>query len=310
MITIAGFNTSLDRTATTDELRAGGVNRVRDVRTYPGGKGLHVALTVAALGEPVRLVGLIDEPHRPLFGDGLRTSGVEFHGVATSGRLRTCLAIRDRAGRITEILEPGPETDLDTRNRLRARFLELAAGSDVAVLSGSVPPGFEESVYGELVASLRQKGVRCLVDASGGLLRGAVDAQPLLIKPNREELADLVGRPIESAATAVEAARGLTKKGPEVVVVSLGAEGAVAVRADRAWRAEAPRVDVANAVGSGDCLLGGVAVGLRRGMELEELLRLGVACGSANATSPETGWVKRADIDALLPRVRVTGMAG
>jgi tagatose 6-phosphate kinase len=94
-----------------------------------------------------------------------------------------------------------------------------------------------------------------------------------------------------------------------MVVVSLGAEGAVAVQGDRAWRAEAPRVDVANVVGSGDCLLGGVAVGLGRGMHLEEVLRLGVACGSANATSPETGWLKRADVDALLPRVRVQGMA-
>jgi 1-phosphofructokinase family hexose kinase len=309
LITIAGFNTSLDRTALTDELRAGGVNRVRDVRTYPGGKGLHVALTVAALDEPVRLVGLIDEPDRSLFEDGLPPSGVEFHGVPTSGRLRTCLAIRDGAGRITEILEPGPEADPDTRNRLCALFLDLAADSDLAVLSGSVPPGFAEGVYGELVSSLRKDGVRCLVDASGGLLRAAVDAQPLLIKPNREEIADLVGRPIESAATAVEAARGLTRKGPEMVLVSLAAEGAVMVQGDRAWRAEAPRVDVANAVGSGDCLLGGVAVGLRRGMEAEEVLRLGVACGSANATSPETGWVKRADIDALLPRVRVTGMA-
>ena len=309
MITIAGFNTSLDRTATTDDLRAGGVNRVRDVRTYPGGKGLHVALTVAALGEPVRLVGLIDEPNRSLFEDALGPSGVEFHGVPIPGRLRTCLAVRDGSGRTTEILEPGPETDLDTRNRLSTRFLDLAAGSDLAILSGSVPPGFAENIYAELVSSLRKTGVRCLVDASGGLLRAAVDARPLLIKPNRDELADLVGQPIDGAAAAVKAARDLTQKGPEMVVVSLGAEGALVVRGDRAWRAEAPRVDVANAVGSGDCLLGGVAVGLRRGVELEDVLRLGVACGTANATSPETGWVKRADIDALLLRVRVERMA-
>ena len=309
MITIAGFNTSLDRTALADELRAGAVNRVRDVRTYPGGKGLHVALTVAALEEPVRLVGLIDEPHRSLFDGGLRSAGVEFHGVPTSGRLRTCLAIRERGtGRITEILEPGPETDSDTRNGLCALFLDLAADSDLAVLSGSVPPGFAEGVYGELVSSLRKKGVRCLVDAGGGLLRAALDARPLLIKPNRDELADLVGGPIDGAAAAVKAARGLTSKGPELVVVSLGAEGAVAVRGDRACRADAPRVDVANSVGSGDCLLGGVAVGLGRGMELEEVLRLGVACGTANAMRPETGWVRRADIDALLPRVQVRGM--
>jgi len=91
----------------------------------------------------------------------------------------------------------------------------------------------------------------------------------------------------------------------DTVVVSLGAEGAVAVQGDRAWRAEAPRVDVVNPVGSGDCLLGGIAVGLVRGLTAEAVLALGVACGAANAQSRETGSASRADIDRLLPTVRV-----
>jgi tagatose 6-phosphate kinase len=306
LITIGGFNTSLDRSVVLQELRPGAVNRVQDVQTYPGGKGLHVALTVATLGEPVRLVGLIDEAHRSFFEDRLSSAGVEFHGVMIGGSLRTCLAIREEGpGRVTEILEPGPGTDPETRARLTSLFLELAGESDLAVLSGSAPPGFGDAVYGELVASLRGKGVRCLVDASGGLLRGAVAAAPSLIKPNRDELTELAGRPIEGAPAAVEAARELSRKGPEMVVVSLGAEGAVAVQEDRAWRAEAPRVEVVNAVGSGDCLLGGVAVGLARGLDTESILTLGVACGTANAQSRETGSASRADIDRLLPTVRV-----
>jgi len=306
LITIGGFNTSLDRSVVLEELRPGGVNRVRDVQTWPGGKGLHVALTVAALGEPVRLVGLIDEAHRSFFEDRLRASGVEFHGVTTAGSLRTCLAIREEAaGRVTEILEPGPATKPETRQRLMSLFLELAAESAAAVLSGSAPPGFDSGAYGGLVASLRKERVRCLVDASGGLLRGAVEAAPFLIKPNRDELAELAGRPIDGRPAALAAARALIQKGPDTVVVSLGAEGAVAVQGDRAWRAEAPRVDAVNAVGSGDCLLGGIAVGLLRGLDPEAVLALGVACGTANAQSRETGSASRADIERLLPTVRV-----
>lgn len=306
MITIGGFNTSLDRSVVLEELRPGGVNRVRDVQTWPGGKGLHVALTVAALGEPVSLVGLIDEAHRAFFEDRLRSAGVEFHGVDIPGSLRTCLAIREQGvDRVTEILEPGPATRPETRQRLTSLFLELAGESDLAVLSGSAPPGFGDTVYGALVASLREKGVRSLVDASGGLLRGAVEAAPFLIKPNRDELADLAGRPIDGVPAALEAARELIQKGPHTVVVSLGAEGAVAVQGDRAWRAEAPRVDAVNPVGSGDCLLGGIAVGLARGLDPEAVLALGVACGTANAQTRETGSASRADIDRLLPTVRV-----
>ena len=306
MITIGGFNTSLDRSVVLEELRPGGVNRVHDVQTWPGGKGLHVALTVAALREPVRLVGLIDEAHRSFFEDRLRSAGVEFHAVVTPGPLRTCLAIREQGvGRVTEILEPGPGTDPETRRRLTSLFLERAGESHLGVLSGSAPPGFEDAVYGELVAFLRKERVRCLVDASGALLRGAVGASAFLIKPNRDELAELVGRPMESVPAAVAAARELSKKGPDTVVVSLGAEGAVAVQGDRAWRAEAPRVDVVNPVGSGDCLLGGIAVGLVRGLTAEAVLALGVACGAANAQSRETGSASRADIDRLLPTVRV-----
>ena len=98
MITVGGFNTSLDKSMDTDELRVGGVFRVRNVRAWPGGKGAHVALTAAALGEPVRLVGLIDSVHRALFEDFLGERGVEFHGVPTSGSVRTCLAVRDGKG--------------------------------------------------------------------------------------------------------------------------------------------------------------------------------------------------------------------
>jgi tagatose 6-phosphate kinase len=304
VITVGGFNTSVDKTLDLDLLRPGAVNRVQRVQSWPGGKGLHVALTVAALGEPVRLVGLIDAAHRREFEDALGARGVAFVGVETKGVLRTCLALRDQGGaRITEILEPGPQVDTATREDLCSRFLTLARDSALAVLSGSAPPGFHEGGYGELVASLRSGDIRCLVDASGGLLRRAVEARPFLVKPNREEAEALSGEPIGGPAAAARVARALAARGVALPVVSLGAAGAVAVYEGRAVHAWLSLPGARHPVGAGDCLLGGMAVGLARGQPMEDVLRLGVACGAANTLNAETGWVRREDVDALRPRV-------
>ena len=307
MITVGGFNTSLDKSMRTDQIRIGGVSRVSEVRAWPGGKGAHVALTAAALGEPVRLVGLIDDTNRALFEDFLGARGVEFHGVATTGRLRTCLAVRDGEGRVTELLEPGPEVDAGTRREILARFRALAADAQVSVLCGSLPPGMEPSDYAGLAAELGAAGRRCGVDTSGEPLRRAVDARPFLVKPNRDEAAALLDAPVGSVGEAARAARALEARGVALPVVSLGAEGAVACWQGRVFHA-AVAVRAVNPVGSGDCLLGGMAVALARGGSAEEALRLGVACGAANAATPETGVVRREDAEALLPRVATTAL--
>lgn len=305
MITVGGFNTSIDKAMEMGELRSGAVNRADGVRAYPGGKGLHVARAVAALGEPATLVGLIDAPHRRFFEDALGPSGVAFHGVETAESVRTCLAIREAGGtRVTEILEPGPELDEAGQRALCEAFLSRARRSEVAVLSGSVPRGFREDVYARLVRTLRDASVRCLVDASGGLLRAAVEARPFLVKPNREELEALLSEPTSGLAAVAAAARHLVARGIAVVVVSLGAEGALLASEDRVCHAIAPSQPPQNTVGSGDCLLGGVAVGLARGLPLDEVLRLGVACGTANTLNAETGSLRREQVDALLPQVR------
>jgi tagatose 6-phosphate kinase len=306
VITVGGFNTSIDKVLEIADLRAGAVNRATSVQAYPGGKGLHVARAVATLGEPASLVGLVDESHRAFVTDALAPLGARFHGVEAEG-VRTCLTIREAgAARVTEILEPGPELDGARRRALCETFLGLARTSALAVLSGSLPRGFADDIYARLVAALHEDGVRCLVDASGPLLRAAVDARPFAIKPNRDELETLLGRPVGDLGGAAAAALALGERGIAVVVVSLGADGALLASGGRVCHAIAPAQPAGNTVGSGDCLVAGIAVGVARGLAPEEVLRLGVACGTAQTMSPEHGWVRREDVDAVLPRVRTS----
>src|SRR5207249_3363651 len=125
----------------------------------------------AVLAGPVRLVGLIDAAHRALFEEFFGERGVEFHGVPIEGSVRTCLAVRDGAGRVTELLEPGPQVDAQTRQELLASFRALAAAAELSVLSGSLPPGLAASDYATLAAEERAAGRRCAVDTSGEALR-------------------------------------------------------------------------------------------------------------------------------------------
>lgn len=308
MIVVGGFNTAIDRFLTVGQLRPGTVNRAQTARARPGGKGLHVALTVAALGEPVTLVGLRDARHADWLAEFLGERGVRFAGEDVD-EIRTCLALRDHAGVVTEILEPGPELRADAQLRLRSRFLEAAAGARLAALSGSLPRGLPPCTYADLIEALAASGVPAFLDASGEALRLGCAAKPALVKPNRDEAAELLGAPIPDAEQALGAVRSLAGRGLSRLVLSLGDSGAVVSWDGRVARVRAPRVEARNAVGSGDCLLGGLAVGVARGASAEDTLRLGVACGAANALSEDTGVVRREDVEALLSRVELEWLA-
>ncbi len=305
MITVIGFNTAIDRFIRLDTLRPGEVSRALDEQAYPGGKGLHVAQTIAALGERVQLVGLVDAAHRNMIGRQMCERGVLFHGIEIADNLRTCIALQDASGQITEILGQGPLLDSAQQEALLRAFRRGVDDSDLVVLSGSLPRGFPPTTYAELATYVRDAGKRCLVDAGGELLQHAVQAQPFLVKPNRDEISELLGRPIGDLAAAVDAVHELRIRGVAMPVVTMGALGAVAADANGVWHAAIELAQIRNTVGSGDCLLAGMTVGMTRNMNLEETLRLGVACGAANAQGQETGFVERRAVEALRSQVRV-----
>jgi 1-phosphofructokinase family hexose kinase len=309
VISVVGFNTAIDRFIRLDTLRVGAVNRVLDEQVCPGGKGLHVAQTIAALGERVQLVGLVDSAQRNLIGRRMSERGVLFHGIEITESLRTCIALRDAKGQVTEILGQGPLLNEEQREALLRAFRRSVDDSDLVILSGSLPRGFSPTTYAEMATYVHAAGKRCLVDASGELLRHALQAQPFLVKPNRDEIAELLGCPIDDIAAAADAAHELVIGGVAMPVVTMGAMGAVAADASGVWHAAIELAQIRNTVGSGDCLLAGIAVGMVRGMTLEETLRLGAACGAANAQGEETGFVERRPVEALLSQVQVHRLA-
>jgi 1-phosphofructokinase family hexose kinase len=308
VIAVAGFNSALDAIAETSAIRAGEVIRLSSVNAYPGGKGVHVAQTCRALGEAVRLVGLIDDGHHAMFERVLGERAVTFRGVKTAGRLRTCYAIRDARGQITELLESGPPIEPDTIVQLERAFLNACEGASIAVLSGSLPSGTPASLYAKLIARLHNRVAHVIVDTSGLALEEAFASGPAVVKPNRDEAARLLGRELSTIADAMSAVREIARRGSRAAVVSLGAEGAAVCWDGRLARIGVPvqaANDGAGAVGSGDCFVAGLAVALARSEPVDDALRLAAACGAANVLTREPGWCLRDDVERLMREVRI-----
>jgi 1-phosphofructokinase len=293
MIVTLTLNPSLDRAIEVDALERGAVIRAASANLDPGGKGVNVSR--ALLGNGIRSTAVV-----PCGGDEgeqlvrlLRAEGVEVHAVPIAGRTRSNITIVEPDGTVTKINEPGAPLEPGELDALAAAVLAAAGPEDWAVVCGSLPPGVPVDVYARLYQRCTAAGIRVAVDSSGPALVSAVAAGPALVKPNREELAEASGRPIESLGDAVDAAKQLRAWGAGTVLASLGADGAVLVDAQGVTVGEAEVVTRRSSVGAGDALLAGFLAG---GGEGAAALAEALAWGAAAVGLPGSRMPTAADI--------------
>ncbi|MEO3824096.1 1-phosphofructokinase [Actinomadura sp. B10D3] len=292
------LNPSLDRTIEVDVLTRGAVIRARSARLDPGGKGVNVSRALLANGVAsvaVVAVGGAD-------GDQLRrlleTEGMRVRAVRVAGRTRSNVTVVEPGGVVTKLNEPGGPLSPTELDEVGAVVAAEAGAASWVVGCGSLPPGVPDATYAGMCRRFAQDGIRVAVDTSGPALRAAVTAGPDLIKPNREELAEAAGGPVDTVADAVEAAAELRARGARAVLVSLGAEGAVLVDDDGVLTGEAPVAHPRSTVGAGDALLAGFLAGGARGPRaLAEALAWGAAAVRLPASRmPGPADVRRDDV--------------
>ncbi|MBI4343755.1 MAG: 1-phosphofructokinase family hexose kinase [Candidatus Omnitrophica bacterium] len=308
MLATLTLNPSLDEWVRLPRLRVGALNRAAQFERYPGGKGINVSRVLHELGEPTVAFAPAGGADGLILCSLMRRLGVahEFVGIPGSTRNNYKL-VTEHPRAFTEVNTSGPPLSASALQRLLRRLWAHRPRPRCLVLCGALPPGPAASTYARLIRQARRRGLPCVLDASGAALRAGLPAGPLLAKPNRAEAEELLGRPVRSAVQAITAAQTLAALGPQVVILSLGADGAVMAlrRPQQVWQARAPRVRVQSAVGAGDALVGGWVAGWSRGWAMPEAFRLGVACGTAAVMTTGTALCRRRDVQRLLPRVAV-----
>lgn len=299
------ISTSVARVEPTRKLRCSAESR------DPGGGGLNVARVAGRLGS--RAVAIY--PAGGLVGQRLeslvRSEGVESVVVPVQGETREDLTVLDETTREEyRFVLPGPRLrDAEWMKCLKA-LADVEFKPDFICASGSLPPGAPEDFYARVAEIAESRGVRFALDTSGPALKSALRERVHLIKPNLAELRELVGGALDEDRSLIAACRTLVEGGrTEVVALTLGAQGALLVTGDAAWRAQPLPIRPLSTVGAGDSFLGAMVWALASKLSLEEAFRYGAAAGAAALLVPGTDLSDAANIRRFLPQVVIEPIA-
>ncbi len=306
MIATITLNPSLDEHITVDGLVVEETNRWVRRHRYAGGKGIDVSRAIHEMHGVSIAYGFIGGGNGRTVEILLDEEGVLFNFTPIQQETRTNFIITDtKTSQQTRIGAPGPRISKNELERFLKKMRTIRPSPDLVAAGGSVPPGVPASIYYDVVKEAKGFGVKTILDSEGQWLEEGIRAKPYLIKPNVREAEALLKRELPTEEAIIEAALDLREGGVEVVVISRGKDGIIASTKGGLCKAVPPPVKVRSAVGAGDCTIAGLALKLAYGEPLLEACQLAVAMGTAAVLTPGTELCHRADVERLLPQIKV-----
>jgi len=296
--------TSTERVVDTHKLRC------TTPQFHPGGGGINVARVLDRLGaDCVALYAAGGSPGAHL-RHLLEDERVSTHCIPIGGETRESFSVHEQSsGRDWRFVLPGPHLGAQEWEACWQAIVAVSRQARWIVASGSLPPGVPVDCHARLAKLAIERGSRLVVDTSGPALAAALVEGVELIKPSLRELRELTGAALDDETQWLAAARELVRRGSaRIVALSLGADGAMLVTADAAWRARGPAVEIASTIGAGDSFTAGLVWGLDCGEAPAEALRYAVAAGAAALLTAGTALCRPTDVLRLRDEVRVTAL--
>ncbi len=307
MILTITMNPSVDISYQVDNLTINYVNRTNNWSKTTGGKGLNVTRVLNQLNEQVVASGLKGGKLGEYLEQSLNEHKITNHFFEIQGNTRNCIAILHE-GNQTEILEDGPTISSEEIEHFKAHFEELVSKSDIVVISGSLPKDVDSKFYSNLIKICDKHAVTAILDCSNKALIEVLRGQykPLLIKPNIDELSELLGEHIdEDIESLKQAVANPMFENIEWVVVSLGSNGVFAKHNDKYYKVDIPQIQVVNPVGSGDSMIAGFTSALMNNATDEALLKKANTIGMLNAQETVTGSINLKNYDDLYNKINI-----
>jgi 6-phosphofructokinase 2 len=295
------LNPAVDKNYTIEHLVPEHKMRCPNPRIDAGGGGINVSKGIRRLGGKSTALTLTGGRNGELLKELLRDEGVDILDIPVTGETREGIVISEVSSRHQyRIVVDGPEIEANVAEFILEKIRQVSPRPSIIVASGSLPKGINEDYYARIGKLAREMGAKYIVDSSGKPLQYAVDEGVYLVKPNLKELSAMAGIETLELDDVDEAAMELIKKGRcEVVMVSLGASGAMLVTAKGYRQVYAPTVERRSTVGAGDSLVAGMVWSIVEGRSLEEMAMMGVACGTAATMNPGTQLFKKEDVEKL-----------
>ena len=307
MVTVLNLNPSIDWQYSVPAFVPGATNRVECTRQDVGGKGINVAVALQNFGIDVQLMGLNFSDGGDKIERALDARGISHSLEMVSGQVRTniklyCLA----SGTMTELNQAGGVVPAHSVAEI-SKKLSTGYDDSMLVLSGSLPPGVPSSFYADIVA--KRKGL-VFLDTARDALRAALFAQklPFAVAPNKAELEAAVGLKFDDLAQMISFCQhNIIGKGASIACVSMGQGGAVLVDTEGAHVCPAPSVAVRGLHGAGDAMLAGLIYGFLQGAHGMQLLKYGVAAGSATVQLDGTCVCAKCEFEKIFNEITQKG---
>lgn len=284
MIYTVTLNPAIDYVIYVDQFSEGQLNKTKKEYKFPGGKGINVARVLQELNTPALNLGFVGGFTGSFIKSELNQHGLAHDFIEVSEDTR--INIKLKSDEETEINGLGPVVTEVQLSELYDQVKTLSK-RDMLVLSGSIPQGVPKDIYITLAKQAFQQDVPFVVDISDDSLWDILAYQPVLIKPNEHELAELFKTQWTSIQDIYPYGKKLVDKGAQHVIVSLGSKGALLFYEDQCFKAEPLSGRLINSVGAGDSVVAGFISGISQGMDAVDAFKLGVACGSATAFSAD-----------------------
>ena len=309
MITTITFNPSIDRMYRVSSMNIGEVQRVVSAKATAGGKGINVTKVCKILQEEPLAMGFLGGYNGEFIKEELRKLDIKNKFTKINQETRNCLNIITDDKVSTEFLEKGPILEDGDLEKFENDIKEVMKSTKILVASGSYCQNIPLDYYEKIGNLCRENNVKFILDTSGEALKVALKSKPYLIKPNTDEIKQLLNIDIESRDEVISAGKKLIEMGAENVCISLGKDGMIYLNAEEVYEAKVPKIEAVNTVGSGDSTIAGFSVGILRGYEIEELLKLSNACCISNALNIETGFVSLEEVEKYKDLVKVTKLS-
>ncbi|MGX7031347.1 1-phosphofructokinase [Vagococcus zengguangii] len=300
MIYTVTLNPSIDYVFKVERFEEGCLNHIFDEEALPGGKGLNVSRIMKELGTTSTNLGFLGGFTGSFIEDKLEEYQIahDFVRIAHSTRIN----LKMKSATETELNGMGPTITSQERQQFMENINKIEAG-DVVILSGSIPHSLSENFYEDIVSIVEAKGASFVVDTSGEKLWKLLAKKPLLVKPNRDELALLFNRKINSLTEIIECGQALLTKGAQHVIVSLGGEGSVYIGQTGIYKARPIKGQLVNSVGAGDSMVAGFIDTLIKTQNPLDAYRVAVACGTSTAFTQDLANLSQ--INEVLPSVSI-----
>jgi 6-phosphofructokinase 2 len=302
------LNPCLDKHVAVDRVEPERKLRCDELGLHPGGGGLNVSRAIALLGGRSLAVWLSGGAAGTRLERLLAAAGLEQRPIRIAGETRENLLVHERhSGREYRFGMPGPLVSAAETHAVIGEIENTRIGRGYLVVSGSLPPGADPAIYAELASLAKKQSLQLVVDASGAGLQQAVAEGVHLLKPNLRELSELRQHTIRTEPEIAEhALRLVNDSRVDLVLVSLGAGGALLASAEGTLRLPSPTVPIRSRIGAGDSMLAGMVLALARGETPATAARFGVAAGAAAVMTGGTQLCTREDTERLFQQLQAT----